>query len=223
MRATLSMLALCATGTAQAAEVVWDGHYRTQIRYFDTLSLSDLETNPNTEEVSWWSDHRLRLQPGFIISDNVSIYTELDFLPGAVWGDQPTVTTDLASGLADPTVTSYAVESPRAEDGSAGLQNLQVRRAWGQLDFKLAQVRFGRMPIEWGTGMVWNAGNDPLDEYGDTADRVQAMVPVGPVYLIGAFETPFENYVNEPDDLKQLTAGVAYLGEKVGIGVGQKY
>jgi hypothetical protein len=218
MRAMLSVLALGATGTAQAAEVVWDGHYRTQIRYFNSLSLTDIETNPNTEEVSWWADHRLRLQPGFLISENVSLYTQLDFLPGVTWGDQPAVQTDLATGLADPTVYSYAVTPPTAEDGSAGLQNLQVRRAWAQLDFKLAQVRFGRMPVEWGTGMVWNAGDDPLSEYGDTGDRVQALVPIGPVYVIGAFDTSFENYVNEPDDLKQITAGVAYIGEKVGLG-----
>jgi hypothetical protein len=219
----LATLALGAMGTAQAAEIVWDGHYRTQIRYFNSLSLADIETNPNTEEVSWWADHRLRLQPGFLISKNVSIYTQLDFLPGVTWGSQPVVQTDLATSLADPTVTTYAVEPPRAEDGSAGVQSLQVRRAWGQLDFEYGQVRFGRMPVEWGTGLVWNAGDDPLDEYGDTSDRVQAVIPVGPIHLIGAFETPAENYVNQPDDIKQLTAGVAFLGEKVGIGTYNTY
>jgi len=202
--------------TAQAAEVVWEGHYRTQVRYFDSLSLS--ESNENNEGTSLWADHRLRLQPSFIISDKVRLYTEFNVLPFVRWGDEAVVDTDLATGLSNPEVTSQTVQSPSAEDGSAGLQNLQVRRVWGQLDTKYAQFRFGRMPVEWGAGMIWNAGNDPLDEFGTTADRLQFTAPVGPVTLIGAYEIPYEGFVNQRFDVRQLSAGVAHLGENVGVG-----
>ncbi len=201
---------------AHAAEVVWDGHYRSQVRFFDSLSLS--EQNEASEGTSLWADHRLRLKPGFILSDKVRLYTELDLLPFVRWGDEAVVNTNVTTGLTDPAVTSSAVQSPSSEDGSAGNQNLQVRRVWGQLDTKLAQFRLGRMPVEWGAGMIWNAGNDPLDEYGTTADRFQFVAPVGPVTLIGAYEVPYEGFINQDQDVQQLTAGVAYLGENVGIG-----
>jgi len=210
------ILTLSAMNPAQAAEVVWDGHYRTQVRYFDSLSVS--ADNELTEESSMWTDHRLRLQPTFILSDKVRLHTELDLLPFVTWGDESVVTTDLASGTSAPIVTSTTVQSPSAEDGSAGLSNLQVRRVWGQIDTGLGQARIGRMPVEWGAGMIWNAGNDPLDEYGNTADRVQFTAPVGPVYLIGAYEVPYEGFVNDTDDVKQGTVGVAYLGETASIG-----
>ena len=29
------------------------------------------------------------------------------------------------------------------------------------------------MPLHWGSGMVYNAGNNPLDEFGDSVDRIQ--------------------------------------------------
>jgi len=201
---------------AQAAEVVWDGHYRTKVRYFDSLSVSD--ENESAEGTSLWADHRLRLQPTFILSDKVRLSTELNVLPFTQWGDEAVLDTDPATGVSDAVVTSQSVQSPTAEDGSAGLNNLQVRRVWGQIDTQYAQVRLGRMPVEWGAGMIWNAGNDPLDEYGTTADRVQVIAPVGPVSLIGAYELPYEGFVNESDDVRQLTAGVAHLGENVGIG-----
>ena len=55
-------------------------------------------------------------------------------------------------------------------------------------------------------------------EYGDTADRIQITAPVGALYLIGAAETSAENFVNQGDDLKTFTGGIAYLGERFGVG-----
>ena len=93
--------------------------------------------------------------------------------------------------------------------------------AYGEVDAGFGHIRFGRMPIEWGSGMVYNAEHDPLDEFGDSADRLPA--PVGAVYLIGAIETSAENFVNASDDMLTYTGGVAYLGERYGIGTYNTY
>ena len=219
----LTALMIAAPMDAHAVEVAWDGHYRTRIRYFDSLSLSTPTDNPNSEEESWTADHRLRIQPGFKISDQVSLFTDLDVLPFNDWGGNPVTMTDPATGENIPSVFAHSVTAPTGEDGAAGTQNLEVRRAYAELDAGFARIRFGRMPVEWGSGMVYNAGNDPLSEYGDTADRVQVIAPAGPVYVIGAFETSAENFVNVNDDLKTVTGGVAYLGERVGLGTYNTY
>ena len=219
----LTALTIALPMNAHAVEVAWDGHYRSRIRYFDSLSLAKPADNSNSEEESWTADHRLRLQPGFKLSDQVSLFTDLDVLPFNDWGGNPVLLTDPATGESVPAVYTHSVSAPTAEDGSAGTQNIEVRRAFGQLNTDFARIRFGRMPVEWGSGMVYNAGNDPLSEYGDTADRVQVTAPVGPVYLIGAFETSAENFVNVNDDLKTMTGGVAYLGERVGLGTYNTY
>ena len=219
----LTALTIALPTEAHAVEVSWDGHYRSRIRYFDSLSLAKPADNANSEEESWTADHRLRLQPGFKLSDQVSLFTDLDILPFNNWGGNPVLLTDPATGEPVQSVYAHSVTAPTAEDGSAGTQNIEVRRAYGQLDTDFARIRFGRMPVEWGSGMVYNAGNDPLSEYGDTADRVQVTAPVGPVYLIGAFETSAENFVNVNDDLKTITGGVAYLGERVGLGTYNTY
>jgi hypothetical protein len=216
MKTLLLTLIAALPSTALAAEVVWDGHYRTQVRAFDSLSLS--LDNDAAEGSSMWADHRLTLAPSLILSGKVRLFTELQILPYANWGNEAEVQTSPVTGLTAPAVTSSSVRSPSAEDGSAGLQNLQVRRVWAQLDTRYGQARFGRMPVEWGAGMVWNAGNDPLDEYGTTADRIQFIAPVGPVHLIGAYELPYEGFINQSEDVQQLTGGVAYLTEDLGIG-----
>ena len=56
------------------------------------------------------------------------------------------------------------------------------------------------------------------DRYGTTADRIQFIAPVGPVHLIGAYEIPYEGFINQSEDVRQLTGGVAWLKEGLGVG-----
>lgn len=219
----LTALTLALPMNAHAVEVSWDGHYRTRIRAFDSLSLSKETDNENSEEGSWWADHRLRLAPGFKFSENVSLFTEVDVLPFVNWGENAVGLNDPITGEAQPSVYSHSVTAPQTADGGDGLQNINIRRVFADITTPFATIRFGRMPVEWGSGMIYNAGNGPLDEYGDTADRVQVTAPIGNIHLIGAFETNTENYVNTGDDLKTVTGAVAFLGERAGIGTYNTY
>src|SRR5262249_57042464 len=50
--------------------------------------------------------------------------------------------------------------------------SVQVKRAWAEVRTPFGELRFGRMPSHWGTGMFVNNG-DCLDcDYGTNADRV---------------------------------------------------
>lgn len=212
---TAAILLLLAPTSASATELIWDGHFRSRARYFDSLSLSDANAYAEGSSFGW--DNRLRLEPGWYMSQNVSIHAQLDLLPYVSWGDEA-VTTDPVTGDDVATAWTQAVQAPTTEEGGATPQNIAVTRAWGELDTEIGRIRFGRMPVAWGAGMVWNAGNDPLSEYGDTSDRLQITSKVGPVYLIGAYELPFEGYLNQRDDLSGVVGGVLYETESVGIG-----
>lgn len=214
----LAALAVCAD--ANATELTWEGHFRSRARYFDSLSLSD--ENNYAEGSSFGLDTRLRLQPGLVLSDKVAIYTQVDLLPYVSWGDEAT-DTDPVTGDDVPVAYSQSVSPPTDEDGAATLQNLQVTRAWAEVGLPVGRLRFGRMPVQWGGGMVWNAGNDVLSEHGDTADRVQYTALAGPVYVIAGYELPFEGLVNQKDDLHAAIAGVVYQTETVGLGTYNVY
>lgn len=216
----LPIAALVASADVHATELTWEGHFRSRARYFDSLSLSD--TNAYAEGASMGLDTRLRLQPGLVLSDKVAIYTQVDLLPYVSWGDEATDTAPF-TGDDVPVAYSQSVTPPTDEDGAATLQNIQVTRAWAEVGLPFGRLRFGRMPVQWGSGMVWNAGNDPLSEYGDTADRLQITALTGPVYVIGAYELPFEGLVNQKDDLHSLVGGVVYQTETVGLGTYNVY
>ncbi len=201
---------------ARATELTWDGHYRARGRFFDSLSVSN--TTPAAEGVALSFDHRLRLQPNWLMSDHVSLHAQLDLLPFLEFGDQPETVIDPVSGDPVPLAFSETVGVPTTDDGGTTAQNIQVTRAWGEVRSAIGTFAFGRMPVSWGSGMMWNDGNDPLDEYGDTADRLQLSGLVGPVYLMGAFETDVEGYLGEPDDISTVSASIAYKTETAGVG-----
>ena len=212
---------------AGATELTWEGYYRARGRFFDSLSvansaslnLPDDNNVLDTEGVSLWMDHRMRLQPNWLLSEHASLHAQIDLLPFLHFGDQPETITDPVSGDPLPTELTGAVVPPTTDEGGVTTQNLQVTRAWGEVTGSIGTLAIGRMPVDWGSGMIWNNGNDPLDEYGDTADRIQLTSPVGPVYVMGAFETNFEDFVGESDDISTISASVAYKTETTGIGL----
>lgn len=203
---------LLLAGPAGAAEVVWDGHYRAEAHLYDSLSLSKINTN--AEGSSAWFDHKARLRPGFLMSDKVGLYTQLDLLPWVMWGQDPAGGVDVTTGDALPLVYDQSVTSPTTTDGAATLQNLRLSRLWGEAYFhNVGTLRFGRMPVEWGSGLVWNAGNDPGDDAGDTEDRLSFTGKAGPVHVMGAFGVPYGGLVNAGDDMRSISGSVAHLAE----------
>ena len=201
---------------AHATEVVWDGHYRARGEIFDSLSLSD--TNPNAEGAAWHMDHRFRVRPGFRITDRVAVFTQVDLLPYVQWGTQPVAVADPFTGENQPVVYSDAVGPPTTDSGAVTPQNLQVTRLWGEVQTDYGLFRFGRVPNHWGSGMVFNAGNRPIDEFGDTVDRLQFTGKAGPVYLMGGLENRYEGLAAERDDYRAVVGSILYQNEKAGLG-----
>ncbi|MFT4977245.1 MAG: hypothetical protein ACI8S6_003150 [Myxococcota bacterium] len=204
--------------SADAAELLFDGHYRARAQGFNSLSLADPDINANAEGGAAYIDHRLRLQPTFLLSDRVSITTQLDLLPYVLWGDEA-----VQRAAADPgqdlsaIVLSDSVQPP-TEDGASTLANIQVTRVYGEIQTDYGQLRFGRMPLAWGAGMVFNAGNDPWQEFGDTVDRIQFTGRAGQIYLQGGLETNAEQFINEGDDVWGISGMVLYQTEQASIG-----
>ncbi|MCB9780078.1 MAG: hypothetical protein H6742_16045 [Alphaproteobacteria bacterium] len=215
-------LALLASAPAAAVEVDWEGHYRAESHIYDSLSLS--KTNAGAEGTSAWFDHRFRLRPGFLLSDKVGVYTQLDMLQYVRFGQEVAGRVDLTQGTDLPLVYTDDVQAPTTTDGAVTTQNIAVSRLWAEAWLgDIAKLRFGRVPLHWGTGMVWNDGNSPSADFGDTEDRVELTGRVGPVYLMGAFGVPYEGLVNQGDDMRAISGSVAHITEQAGVGFYNTY
>lgn len=203
-----ALLAL-ALPTAHAAELTWDGYYRGRALLYDSLSLS--ESNDATEGFSSAFDHRMQLRPSFLLSEHASLHAEVELFPYQLWGDEPDTYTD--------PVTGEAIAIAQA-DGTAPLgAGLVATRAWGEAYTSIGRFSLGRMPMMWGAGLLWNDGNDPEDEYGDTADRFQFSTRVGPIFVLAAYDVAFEGFLGAEDDMSQASLGLGYRSETAGVGL----
>jgi hypothetical protein len=216
----LVFFSLALSSFSHAAEVKWNGFYRARAQRFDSLSLSD--TNPNAEGISSAITHRFRLEPTWSANHKVSVHAQLDFLPYTLWGDEPTLFDDPSYDELD-VFFSQSLNPPTIDEGAFGTQNIQATRLWGEIQTPYGIARFGRMPVHWGAGLVFNAGNKPLDEFGDTADRVQFTAKAEQVFVMAAVESNNERFVNEKDDSWSAASAIMYNTERGSTGLYANY
>ncbi len=207
------MFALLLTASpAFSTELVWQGYYRGRALLYDSLSLS--EDNPNEEGTSNSIDHRLLLRPSWMISDHAAIHAEVDVMKLTLWGDTP-------EQYVDP-VTGETLSVAQA-DGVSNVTPGTGIRGWGEAYTDWGRIAIGRMPMQWGSGILWNSGNSVDAEYGDTADRVQASGRIGPVFVMGAFDVQSEGLVGADDDMQAISLAVGYRSETLGVGLLSNY
>jgi len=122
---------------------------------------------------------RLRLEPTLNVSENVRVRAQVDVLDNQVLGSS-------TSRLFDDPSSPYPVPfygSSRAVAGSdprADRPAISPKRVWAEVQTPVGLLSFGRMPSEWGLGILANAGAGVDDDFGDTVDRLQfALPPVG--------------------------------------------
>ncbi|HEU4582261.1 MAG TPA: TIGR04551 family protein [Polyangiaceae bacterium] len=157
---------------------------------------------------------RFRLNPELHISDNLRVMTQIDILDNVVLGSNPE-----GYALSPSSTGGYAV-LPRSgylpngyldttqappRSGVNSLQDtISVKRAWAEFTTPLGEARFGRMPNNWGLGMLYNAGDGYDDDAQSTVDRIMFATGIKLIDLVIAGMWDFPN--------EGPTTGLPYAG-----------
>ena len=213
---TLLMMSLFSK--AEAVEVFWDGHYRTQAHYYKSLSLSSRNDNAidRLQSVQHWGS----IKPSWVLSPNIRLHSQLDLLYFQPFGTEAFVYQDPAWSNAG---LNFADSFRPTTDGDAGLSNLMVSRLYAEIVSDIGIIRFGRMPIHWGSGMIFNAGDLPTQFVGETADRIQYSNQFDSVFLLGAVEVRDEGFSSLADESVAGTLSLYYKDERVQGGLYNVY
>lgn len=129
---------------------------------------------------------RLRLAPVIYIDERTSVHAHIDVLDNVVLGSTPRgfVAPDTDPGSPTPGDIDVGTDGSDQVSPQAGrnylYDSILVKRVWGEVMTPLGLLKFGRMPDQWGLGIVANAGSyDPIhdafdfdSDFGDTVDRV---------------------------------------------------
>jgi uncharacterized protein (TIGR04551 family) len=143
---------------------------------------------------------RFRFSPELHISDNLRIKSQVDILDNLTLGSTPEGYRYAVRGAKGLEVTQrsgatslgfYDSTQVSPTSGSNSLvDSIRVKRAWAEYTTPLGELRFGRMPLHWGLGMLYNSGDGYDDDYQSTVDRIQATVGIKPLdlYITGAWD-----------------------------------
>ncbi len=169
---------------------------------------------------------RFRLNPELHISDNLRVLSQIDILDNLVLGSSPeggwnTPSGGTASGYTVGARGGYAPLGALATTAwapVAGQTNITdsivVKRAWGEYVTPVGLLRFGRMPNQWGLGMLNNEGNGYDSDWQSTVDRIMFVTGIKKydLYFAGAWDLISEGPTSasqreqqgQPYDLGQL-------------------
>lgn len=146
---------------------------------------------------------RFRVEPTIIISDNLRIRSQIDFLDNLVLGSTAqgyaNYPADGGYGVAQRS-GYYPVSGESWTQGApvSGVNSLSdsvhVKRAWAEYETPVGQVRFGRMPDHFGLGLLHNAGDDIDGDQQSTVDRIAISSGLPSLGLHGAltWDFPYE-------------------------------
>jgi uncharacterized protein (TIGR04551 family) len=186
--------------------------------------------NPNqncSDKTESGANVRLRLDPEIHISDNLRILSEIDALDNLVLGSTPDAYAQAPSGTTPSGYRSAgtnpyvpigffsSTQGPPTAGVNSNTNSIEVKRVWGEYATPLGQIRFGRMPDQWGLGMVDNAGDGIDSDYQTTTDRIMFVTGLKSIdlYFGGAWDfvstgptnsTPFDVYGGQPTNVCNL-------------------
>jgi uncharacterized protein (TIGR04551 family) len=157
---------------------------------------------------------RLRLEPTLNVSERVRVRAQIDVLDNHVLGSSTSSLYDDPGAPYPATFygSSRVVGNPA--DPRLDAPYVSPKRVWAEVQTPVGLLSFGRMPSEWGLGIMANAGAGIDEDFGDTVDRIQfalpsVATPTGRVVLV-----PFVDFDS---------SGVLYRQPYAAPGTGQPF
>ena len=220
-----------------------------------TVAVCGSNATPNSacnDKTESGANVRFRLNPEIHISDNLRILSQIDLLDNLVLGSTPNayaMQPGQATGAGGTSTTGYSppqynggyapinyapvsllstTQGPPTAGVNGWTNSVAVKRVWGEYMTPVGQVRFGRMPDQWGLGMVANAGNGIDSDYQSNVDRIMFISGIKSMdlYFGGAWDfvstgptngNPFDVYGGQPTNtcnLCNVNEWVAFLVHK---------
>ncbi|NCN26675.1 hypothetical protein GW915_03790 [bacterium] len=197
---------------AHSASLSITGNQRFGSNMFVNMDL-DRGQRSDSGNTSSFLEHRILLRPDILIDEHFTVKTEWNLLQLNQRPTGPTTTAerfgsslDSRSGFSDD--TNY----------------IEVSRAYLQWSSDWGIFYFGRMPKTWGLGLMYDSGDNPLDDYSTTVDRMAYQSLLGSLELIVAYEKGEEGTLNnDDDDMDVFEGSLEYANPEAKFNIGLLY
>ncbi len=181
------LLALSMAAPTFAVELTLGGFpsfMRTRARYIGNATFISALSNNNAKQLGFndnndnifFADTTLRLTPQLVLSDAVTIRTQLNVFDNNIWGGATSEfvggrSTVINSSLSFSDRFRGALLTGSGAIDDPGFFDVRMLHADIVLPHNLGFLRVGRQPFDWGIGILANGGWDPYSDLGFVLDR----------------------------------------------------
>ncbi len=155
------------------------------------LSEASLGQSYNNDNLPRWLSYgnmRLRVLGTLNVSEYVQIHSTLDFLDNVVLGSTPRGNAGLLTDPLMPLQGLSDTQVPPTYGANGFTDAIRVRHIFASIQLPFGTLVAGRMPNEWGLGIMANSGMKLNSEWGDTVDRVAYILPLFGHLIIPSYE-----------------------------------
>jgi hypothetical protein len=184
---SFAIVTLLSAAQARALDLDWSGQFRTETHWLYGYSGGEANQGNSAtqaagngyyvpgggEKNAYFQTLFMKLRPNVIVNDNVSIKSE-------IWFNDPIYG---IAGNAAP----YPKDQRYWYSNSSRGSSVTAQRFWAEMLTDFGTVQAGRMPLNWGLGLVWNQGENFSDRYNTTADGLRLVSKFGSFTLSPGF------------------------------------
>lgn len=203
LRVLALITALSLASGAQAATVNFGGSFRSEAGSYNNLGLGLANVNPTKNFIS----ARALLNPNLVVDDHFSIKSQWSLL------SSPNFTPAANQGL--------GVGQGSWLFGDPFSASLTLSRAWLEWTSDIGVFRIGRMPVSWGYGILYDAGDGIWDDFQTNMDRIEYRLHLG--YVVGALAYSKNRKISvlgNENDQEYYTAYLRYDNPEVEVEAG---
>jgi hypothetical protein len=157
-----------------ALDLDWSGQFRSSVDWVRNYSLGNTDTATAAGSYTIPSGGQkdanfetlfMRLTPRVIVNDNVYLKSEW-WLGDPIFG---------FFGNANP----YSIDQRNWFSTQSRGSVISAQRFWAEFMSDVGTVQVGRVPLNWGLGVVWNSGDGLWDRYQSTGDAIRLISKFG--------------------------------------------
>ena len=212
---------------AQASDVTWGGTYRVEATKVVNPELSSAQSNKA------YLLHHLILTPKIQAADGLTINSRLDVFNDPNFGIDGngrvySVAGDLLGGGPNQSIPSNTSTTTNANDSNA-LSRTQragtfaITELYANWNQEFGQFVVGRVPMQFGLGTAYNAGNGQFDHFIDTKDMIGYKAVLGNLYIFPMLGKANEGVVGQEDDVNDYVVQVGYDNPETDLSLGFLY
>ena len=198
------------SNSAFAASFSLSGNYRFGTNMLVNTDLSS-GTRAGSSNSTTFMEHRFLLRPDVVVDERFSVKSELSF-------------SQLANSTSNTVAANFGSSLDSQLSQAGGGQLMQVNTLYLRWASDWGLFRFGRVPKSWGLGVLYDGGDDVLDDFQTLRDRADFQAMLGSLGLRIAFEKGSEGVMtNDGDDIDTYELALDYANADGDSAVGIMY